>query len=200
MWPSIGTSQAPIAAALSLRKDVPADDIEKITVALSDFGYDQQRDFLGEITHARTGRSQRAVSRRPRVPRWRHQGQRLRGAPLPRPLAPWRSPTRCTLAVDKSLNGEAEILGVQDGGHQRARARHGRPRCCTRPAASGIRRTTPASRRSFCRTAEACPRPRRARTSAAEVILSVDRQHNLAELLAAVAPRRARCASCIQRD
>jgi 2-methylcitrate dehydratase len=50
MWPSIGTSQAPIAAALQLReKGVGAADIASITLHLSDFGYQQQKDFLGEI-------------------------------------------------------------------------------------------------------------------------------------------------------
>jgi 2-methylcitrate dehydratase len=50
MWPSIGTSQAPIAAALALReKGVKSADIRAITLRLSDFGYDQQKGFLGPI-------------------------------------------------------------------------------------------------------------------------------------------------------
>ena len=50
MWPSIGTSQAPIAAALALRgRGVKAGDIKSVTMYLSEFGYTQQRDFLGEI-------------------------------------------------------------------------------------------------------------------------------------------------------
>jgi len=50
MWPSIGTSQAPIAAALQLRaRGVRADDIQQVTLHLSDFGYKQQQGFFGEI-------------------------------------------------------------------------------------------------------------------------------------------------------
>ena len=50
MWPSIGTSQAPIAAALQLReRGIKAADIKAITLHLSDFGFQQQRGFLGEI-------------------------------------------------------------------------------------------------------------------------------------------------------
>jgi 2-methylcitrate dehydratase len=50
MWPSIGTSQAPIAAALQLRaRGVQADDVRQVTLHLSDFGYTQQQGFAGEI-------------------------------------------------------------------------------------------------------------------------------------------------------
>ncbi|HKB09779.1 MAG TPA: MmgE/PrpD family protein [Vicinamibacterales bacterium] len=50
MWPSIGTSQAPIAAALSIRsRGVKADDIQRVTLHLSDFGYQQQQGFHGAI-------------------------------------------------------------------------------------------------------------------------------------------------------
>jgi 2-methylcitrate dehydratase len=50
MWPSIGTSQAPIAAALQIRRrGVRADDIRQVALHLSDFGYTQQQGFLGEI-------------------------------------------------------------------------------------------------------------------------------------------------------
>ncbi len=54
MWPSIGTSQAPIAAALQLReRGVKADDIKSITLHLSDFGYEQQLDFLNHEINTR---------------------------------------------------------------------------------------------------------------------------------------------------
>jgi 2-methylcitrate dehydratase len=47
MWPSIGTSQAPIAAALQFReKGVRPADIKSVTLHLSSFGYDQQKGFL----------------------------------------------------------------------------------------------------------------------------------------------------------
>jgi 2-methylcitrate dehydratase len=50
MWPSIGTSQAPIAATLQLREHgVKASDIKSITLRLSDFGFEQQKGFLGAI-------------------------------------------------------------------------------------------------------------------------------------------------------
>jgi 2-methylcitrate dehydratase len=50
MWPCIGTSQAPIAAALEIRgRGVRADDIQQVALHLSDFGYKQQQGFLGEI-------------------------------------------------------------------------------------------------------------------------------------------------------
>lgn len=54
MWPSIGTSQAPIAAALALReKGVRAQDIATVTMRLSQFGYDQQLGFLGHEINTR---------------------------------------------------------------------------------------------------------------------------------------------------
>src|SRR6202162_480449 len=50
LWPSVGTAQAPIAAALEIRKRQPrAEEISTITVALSDFGYKQQTAFPTEI-------------------------------------------------------------------------------------------------------------------------------------------------------
>ena len=112
MWPSIGTSQAPIAAALSLRKETPADQIEKITVGLSDFGYDQQRDFLGEITtreqadHSVPYLVARAfLDGDVKVSDFEEQRYRDKQALA---LA-----DKVHLEVDKSLNGEAEILGVK---------------------------------------------------------------------------------------
>lgn len=54
MWPSIGTSQAPIAAALALRKrGVTAENIRSVTLFLSSFGYTQQRDFLDHAINTR---------------------------------------------------------------------------------------------------------------------------------------------------
>src|SRR5262249_54457157 len=51
MWPSIGTSQAPIAAALEIRaRGVRADSIRQVTLHLSDFGFSQQQGFAGAIT------------------------------------------------------------------------------------------------------------------------------------------------------
>jgi 2-methylcitrate dehydratase len=50
LWPSVGTAQAPIAAALAIRKRQPrAEEITAITVALSDFAYKQQMAFPIEI-------------------------------------------------------------------------------------------------------------------------------------------------------
>ncbi|MBC2665381.1 MmgE/PrpD family protein [Novosphingobium flavum] len=54
MWPSIGTSQAPIAAALQLReKGVRAADIVSVTMYMSEFGYDQQLGFLDHEINTR---------------------------------------------------------------------------------------------------------------------------------------------------
>lgn len=54
MWPSIGTSQAPIAAALQLReRGIKADDIKSLTLHLSDFGYQQQLGFLDHEINTR---------------------------------------------------------------------------------------------------------------------------------------------------
>jgi len=50
LWPCVGTSQAPIAAALEIRKQpFRPDDISGVTVALSDFAYRQQMAFPGEV-------------------------------------------------------------------------------------------------------------------------------------------------------
>ena len=54
MWPSIGTSQAPIAAALQLReRGVKAAAIRSLTLRLSQFGYDQQLGFLDHEINTR---------------------------------------------------------------------------------------------------------------------------------------------------
>jgi 2-methylcitrate dehydratase len=46
VWPCLFVAQAPIAAAIELYKQgVRADDITKITIALSDFAYKQQKRF-----------------------------------------------------------------------------------------------------------------------------------------------------------
>ena len=84
MWPSIGTSQAPIAAALQLReRGIKADDIKSLTLHLSEFGYDQQRDFLARDQHARARRPQCALPGRPGFHRRRRADRGFRGAPLP---------------------------------------------------------------------------------------------------------------------
>ena len=50
LWPSVGTAQAPIAAALAIRKQLARpEDISTITVGLSDFAYKQQTAFPTEI-------------------------------------------------------------------------------------------------------------------------------------------------------
>jgi len=51
LWPCVGTAQAPIAAALEIRKQQPDPDaISSITVALSDFAYKQQAAYPEEIS------------------------------------------------------------------------------------------------------------------------------------------------------
>jgi len=46
LWPCVGTAQAPIAAALDIRKQQPlADEIAQITISLSDFAYRQQSAY-----------------------------------------------------------------------------------------------------------------------------------------------------------
>jgi 2-methylcitrate dehydratase len=54
MWPSIGTSQAPIAAALALReKGVKATNVTAVRLYLSSFGYSQQSGFLDHAINTR---------------------------------------------------------------------------------------------------------------------------------------------------
>lgn len=54
MWPSIGTSQAPIAAALAFRdRGVRAEKIKSVTLYLSSFGYTQQKGFLDHAINTR---------------------------------------------------------------------------------------------------------------------------------------------------
>ncbi len=51
MWPCFVYAQAPIAAALEIRRRRMApEEIEAITVGLTDTGYENQQAFLGEIT------------------------------------------------------------------------------------------------------------------------------------------------------
>ncbi len=50
LWPCVGTAQAPIAAALEIRKQQPqADEIAQITISLSEFAHRQQSAFPDEI-------------------------------------------------------------------------------------------------------------------------------------------------------
>ena len=49
LWPCVGTAQAPIAAALEIRKRQPRPDVASITVALSDFAYRQQKAYPEQI-------------------------------------------------------------------------------------------------------------------------------------------------------
>jgi 2-methylcitrate dehydratase len=51
IWPCFVYAQSPIAAALEIYKKKPApEQIESITVGLSEAGYQNQQDYLGEIT------------------------------------------------------------------------------------------------------------------------------------------------------
>jgi 2-methylcitrate dehydratase len=51
IWPCFVYAQSPIAAALELYKKKPVpEQIESITVGLSESGYQNQQDYLGEIT------------------------------------------------------------------------------------------------------------------------------------------------------
>ncbi len=50
LWPCVGTAQAPIAAALEIYKQQPrADEIERVTVSLSEFAYRQQSAYPDQI-------------------------------------------------------------------------------------------------------------------------------------------------------
>jgi 2-methylcitrate dehydratase len=50
LWPCVGTAQAPIAAALEIYKQQPhADEIERVTVGLSEFAYRQQIAYPDQI-------------------------------------------------------------------------------------------------------------------------------------------------------
>ena len=188
MWPSIGTSQAPIAAALSLRKDIPADDIDTITVGLSDFAHDQQKDFLGEInTREHADHSVPYLVARAfldgdvKVSDFEESRYRDR-----RVLA---LADKVHLAVDKSLNGEAEILGVR----MAVTRRNGAARKVDVLYAPGSVRNPPddaSLEAKFLSNAERALGRDRVH-HAAETILNVDRLPNLGELLTALAPRRA---------
>jgi 2-methylcitrate dehydratase len=188
MWPSIGTSQAPISAALSLRTQLKVDEIKEINVALSAFGFEQQRDFRGVInTREHADHSVPYLVAR----------AFLDGDVTVADFEPARFRDRraldmadkVTLSVDASLNGEAEILGVkmtvtlQNGEVRKADVPYG-PGSVKNPA------TDAALEAKFLGNTEAVLGRDRAHR-AVEVILAVDRHASLAELLAAVAPRRA---------
>jgi 2-methylcitrate dehydratase len=50
LWPCVGTAQAPIAAALEIHQQQPhADEIERVTVGLSEFAYRQQTAYPDQI-------------------------------------------------------------------------------------------------------------------------------------------------------
>ena len=50
LWPCVGTAQAPIAAAIEARRQMqPGEEISAVTLALSEFAYNQQRVYPDEI-------------------------------------------------------------------------------------------------------------------------------------------------------
>ena len=50
LWPCVGTAQAPIAAAIAVREQMQAgEDISGVTLALSEFAYNQQTAYPDEI-------------------------------------------------------------------------------------------------------------------------------------------------------
>jgi 2-methylcitrate dehydratase len=50
LWPCVGTAQAPIAAAIEARGQMqPGEEVSGVTVALSQFAYDQQQRYPDEI-------------------------------------------------------------------------------------------------------------------------------------------------------
>ena len=186
MWPSIGTSQAPIAAALDLRKKIAVDQIAKVEVAMSDFGYEQQRDFLGVInTREQADHSVPYVVARAfldgDVTAADFEEARFRDR---RALA---FTEQISLAVDKSLNGEAEILGVRmtvtarNGSTLKADVLYG-PGSVKNPA------TDSALEAKYLNNTEAVLGRDNAHR-AAEIILSMDRLKTLDPLMTALAPR-----------
>jgi 2-methylcitrate dehydratase len=51
LWPCVGTAQAPIAAALGARGQMQTgDEISSVTLALSEFAYEQQKAYPNEIS------------------------------------------------------------------------------------------------------------------------------------------------------
>jgi 2-methylcitrate dehydratase len=51
LWPCVGTAQAPIAAALEIRRQMQSgDEVSGVTVALCEFAYDQQQRYPDEIS------------------------------------------------------------------------------------------------------------------------------------------------------
>lgn len=186
MWPSIGTSQAPIAAALDLRQQVAPEQIERVEVAMSDFGYEQQRDFLGVInTREQADHSVPYIVARAfldgDVTVADFDEHRFRDR---RALA---FTDKIHLAVDKSLNGEAEILGVRmavtarDGSVHKADVLYA-PGSVKNPA------TDAALEAKFLTNTEGVLGRDGARR-AVDTILSMDRLTTLDPLMAALAPR-----------
>jgi 2-methylcitrate dehydratase len=189
MWPSIGTSQAPIAATLELRKQVAVDEIESITVGLSDFGYEQQQDFRGEITtREHADHSVPYLVARTfldgdiKVSDFEEHRFRDRRALA---LA-----DKVILAVDKSLNGDAEILGVKMAVTTRTGAIH-RGELLYGPGSVRNPADDASLTRKFVSNVEGVLGRDRA-DRAVETILQVDRMSGLGELLEAIAPRRTR--------
>jgi 2-methylcitrate dehydratase len=186
LWPCVGTAQAPIAAALEIYKQQPrVDEIERVTVSLSDFAYRQQIAYPQTInTREHADHSVPYVVAR----------ALLDGAVGVNDFDEKRFKDPRAIAVMKriTLRSEPSLSNVDIGASIEAVARGGAVGRANVPIPPGSM-TNPPDDASLSRKFLALAEPvlGRARVQAAiDTILSTDTLPNLGKLVDAVTPKR----------
>jgi 2-methylcitrate dehydratase len=182
LWPCVGTAQAPIAEALEIYKQHPrADEIERITVSLSDFAYKQQIAYP-EVINTREHADHSVPYLVARA--------LLDGAVGVNDFDEARFKDGKAIAVMKrmALRSEPSLSNTDIGANIEAVARGGAVLIAKVPIPPGAMQNPPddaALSRKFLALCE--PVLGRARAEAAvETILSVDSMPDLGKLMAAV--------------
>jgi 2-methylcitrate dehydratase len=184
LWPCVGTAQAPIAAALEIYKQQPrADEIERVTVSLSDFTYRQQIAYPEAInTREHADHSVPYLVAR----------ALLDGAVGVKDFdeARFKDPRAVALMKRIALRSEPSLSNTDFGANIEAVSRGGAVAKANVPIPPGSMKNPPDDQRlstKFLALAE--PVLGRARAEAAiETILAVDTMPDLSKLMAAVTP------------
>lgn len=187
LWPCVVTGQAPIAAALQIRRQSALpENIESISIGLSDFAYKQQQDLLGEIKvrehadHSVPYIVSRAL---------------LDGAVKVDDFEParFRDPRALEMMKKVSFYSESSLSSAELGANMEVKLRNGGVLKAEFPQPPGSLRN-PADdesvMRKFLTLSENILGKQRAQ-QAAEVILSVEKMTDLGELVKAISGAKA---------
>jgi len=184
LWPCVGTAQAPIAAALEIYKQQPrADEIERVTVSLSEFAYRQQIAYPAEInTREHADHSVPYLVAR----------ALLDGGVVVGDFGEkrFRDPKALAMIKKITLRSEPSLSNADIGAKVQAVSRTGRVTSANVPIPPGSMSNPPddaSLARKFLALSEGVL-GRASAEQAIETILSVDTMPNLGKLLDAITP------------